>query len=199
MYIVVDVLFIAGDHVPVIPLFEVVGKADKVDPEQIVATCVNVGASFGVTSIVIVAGVAHWPNAGIKVYTVVEVLLIAGAQIPVIPLFDIVGNAGKVDPEQIAATCVNVGIVFGFTITVIIAVVAHWLDVGKKVYVVVNVLFIAGDQVPIILLLEVVGNTIKLAPEQIGATWVNDGTEFGVTVIVIDDVAAHWPIVGVKL
>jgi hypothetical protein len=53
------------------------------------------------------------------------------------------------------------------------------------------VLFIAGDQVPIILLFEVVGNAGKLAPEQMELTCVNDGTEFGVTVIVIDDVAAH--------
>jgi len=52
-------------------------------------------------------------------------LLIAGDQVPVIPLFDVVGNAGKLAPEQIAATCVNVGIVFGFTVIVIFAIVAH--------------------------------------------------------------------------
>ena len=37
------VLFNAGDHVPVIPLFEVVGKGDNAAPEQIGATAVNVG------------------------------------------------------------------------------------------------------------------------------------------------------------
>ena len=49
----------AGDHVPVIPLVEVVGNADKLAPEQIAATCVNVGVVFGVTEIVIFAIVAQ--------------------------------------------------------------------------------------------------------------------------------------------
>ena len=48
-----------GDHVPVIPLFDVVGNADKLAPEQIAATCVNVGVVFGVTVIVINSVVAH--------------------------------------------------------------------------------------------------------------------------------------------
>ena len=45
-------LFSAGDQVPVIPLLEVVGKADKVAPEQIGFTAVNVGVIFGFTVIV---------------------------------------------------------------------------------------------------------------------------------------------------
>ena len=56
---VVEVLLIAGDHVPVIPLVEVVGNADKLAPEQIDATCVNVGVVFGVTVIIIFATIAH--------------------------------------------------------------------------------------------------------------------------------------------
>ena len=43
------VLFSAGDHVPEIPLLEVVGKAVKEVPEQVEATCVNVGMVCGVT------------------------------------------------------------------------------------------------------------------------------------------------------
>ena len=39
----------AGDQVPVIPLFEAVGKADKVAPEQIGFTAVNVGVTLGFT------------------------------------------------------------------------------------------------------------------------------------------------------
>ena len=57
----------AGDQVPVIPLFEVVGNPDKVAPEQIEFTCVNVGVTFGFTVIVIVAVVAHNPEVGVKV------------------------------------------------------------------------------------------------------------------------------------
>ena len=45
----VAVLFIAGDHVPVIPLFEVVGKAANEQPEHIGATCVNDGVRKGLT------------------------------------------------------------------------------------------------------------------------------------------------------
>jgi hypothetical protein len=57
---------------------------------------------------------------------VVAVLFIAGNQVPVIPLVEVVGNAAKASPEQIAATAVNVGtIVFGFTVIVIVVLVAH--------------------------------------------------------------------------
>jgi hypothetical protein len=64
---VVAVLSNAGDHIPVIPLFEVVGNADKVAPEHIAVTCVNVGVMFGFTVIVIVAVVAHCPAVGVNV------------------------------------------------------------------------------------------------------------------------------------
>jgi len=45
VYVVVVVLFKAGDHVPTIPLFDVVGKADNDAPVQIAATCVNAGTT----------------------------------------------------------------------------------------------------------------------------------------------------------
>ena len=47
---------------------------------------------------------AHKPAAGVKVYVVVEVLFNAGDQVPLMPLLDVVGNADKEAPEQIAAT-----------------------------------------------------------------------------------------------
>ena len=56
---VVAVLFNAGDHVPVIPLFEVVGNAANVAPEHIGATAVNVGVTCGLTVMVKVVIVAH--------------------------------------------------------------------------------------------------------------------------------------------
>ena len=115
----------AGDHVPIIPLVEVVGNADKLAPEQIEFTCVNVGVTFGFTVIVIVAIVAHNPAVGVNVYVVVVVLLTDGVHVPVIPLFEVVGNADKLAPKQIDATCVNVGVVFGVTVIVIFAIVAH--------------------------------------------------------------------------
>jgi len=55
----------------------------------------------------------------------------------------------------------------------------------------VAVLSKAGDQVPVIPLLEVVGSAVSVAPEQIGATAVNVGVMFGLTVIVKEVVVAH--------
>ena len=51
----------------------------------------------------------------------------AGAQVPVIgvALVEEVGKAVKVAPEQMGATAANVGVTFGFTVMVKVAVVAH--------------------------------------------------------------------------
>jgi hypothetical protein len=59
------------------------------------------------------------------------------------------------------------------------------------VYKVVCVLFKAGDQVPVILLLDVVGKALRLEPLQIGLTAVNVGVVFAFTVIVNVAVFAH--------
>ena len=64
---VVAALFKAGAHVPVIPFVEVVGKGAKTVPEHIVATAANAGVTFGVTAIVNVVVVAHWPAVGVNV------------------------------------------------------------------------------------------------------------------------------------
>jgi hypothetical protein len=56
---------------------------------------------------------------------VVAVLFNAGAHVPVIPLLDVVGNGDNVAPEQMGDTAVKVGVIFGFTVMVIVAVVAH--------------------------------------------------------------------------
>jgi hypothetical protein len=41
------------------------------------------------------------------------------------PLFEVVGNGVKVAPEQIGPTALNVGVTFGLTVIVNVAVVAH--------------------------------------------------------------------------
>ena len=61
------VLFNAGVQVPLMPLVEVRGKALNAVPEQIGPTGVNTGDTIGLTTIVIVAGTAHCPAAGVKV------------------------------------------------------------------------------------------------------------------------------------
>ena len=57
----------------------------------------------------------------------------AGAQVPVKPLLEVVGNADKVAPEHIGAIAVNVGVIFGLTVIVNVAVVAHCPAVGVNV------------------------------------------------------------------
>ena len=125
VYVVVVVLSSAGAQVPVILLLEVVGKAERLAPEQIGATAVNVGVTFELTVIVNVAVVAHCPASGVNVYVVVVVLSSAGAQVPVILLFDVVGKADKLAPEQIGDIVENVGVMDGLTVIVKVAVVAH--------------------------------------------------------------------------
>lgn len=107
---VVAVLFNAGDQEPVMPLLEVVGNGDKVAPEQIGATAVKVGVTIGFTVMVIVVVVPHCPADGVNVYVVVAVLFNAGVHVPVIPLFEVVGNGDNVAPEHMGPTCVNVGV-----------------------------------------------------------------------------------------
>ena len=58
-------------------------------------------------------------------YVVVVVLFKAGAHVPVMPLLDVAGKAVSVAPEQMGATALNVGMMFGFTVIVKVVVVAH--------------------------------------------------------------------------
>ena len=115
------------------------------------------------------------------------------------PSLDVRGNGFKVPPEQIGATAVNVGRMFGLTVMVKVVVVAHCPAVGVKVYVVVAVLLRAGDQVPVMPSLDVPGSGFKVPPEQIGATAVNVGVTLGLTVTVNVVVVAHCPTVGVNV
>ena len=63
----------------------------------------------------------------------VAVLSKAGDQVPVMPLLDVVGSAVRVAPEQIGATAVNVGVIFGLTVIASVVVVAHCPAVGVNV------------------------------------------------------------------
>jgi hypothetical protein len=105
--------------------------ADK--PEQIDGLfTVTIGKELTVTDIDAV--LAHVPDAGVKVYVVVEVVLILGLHVPEIEgvLVEAVGKV-NVPPEQIAETWVNVGVTLGLTVTVIVAELAHDPDAGVKV------------------------------------------------------------------
>ena len=60
-------------------------------------------------------------------------LSILGDHVPVIPLFDVVGNAAIVAPVQYGPTAANVGVILVPIVMVKVDVVAHWLAVGVKV------------------------------------------------------------------
>jgi hypothetical protein len=49
------------------------------------------------------------------------------------PLVDAAGSIGGVDPVQIAAIALKVGVILGLTVTFSVAVVAHCPAVGVKV------------------------------------------------------------------
>ena len=61
--------------------------------------------------------------------------MVEGFQVPVILLFDVVGNAGAVASAQMMSEVPksNVGTTFGLTVTLNVAVVAHIPAVGVNV------------------------------------------------------------------
>ncbi len=125
VYVPVAVLLTAGAHVPVMPSLEVVGRTGAGSPLHIAATAANVGVTNGLTVMVKVVETAHWPAVGVNEYVVVVVLFNAGAQPPLMPLVEVVGNGASGSPEQIAATAANVGVVLLLTVMVNVVVVAH--------------------------------------------------------------------------
>lgn len=60
-------MLIFGDHVPVIPLSDVVGNAGTLDPLQYGPTALNAGVTNGLIVIVKVTTFAHCPAFGVKV------------------------------------------------------------------------------------------------------------------------------------
>ena len=52
-------------------------------------------------------------------------LTTAGDHVPMIPLSDVNGSMGAIEPEQIGAMAANVGVIPGVTVTSTVVVVAH--------------------------------------------------------------------------
>jgi hypothetical protein len=127
----------AGDQVPVIPLIDVAGNTGAAVPEQIGAIVAKVGVTPGIIVISsVVTAVAHCPAAGVKVYVVVPVivvLIVAGLQVPLIPLLDVAGNAGATEFTQSGPMIVNTGEICASITILIVAVLAHWPADGVKV------------------------------------------------------------------
>jgi hypothetical protein len=60
-------------------------------------------------------------------------LTIEGFHAPVMPLADVVGSVGAIDPVQIGFTAAKVGVILELTITVNVVVAAHCPTAGVKV------------------------------------------------------------------
>ena len=60
-------------------------------------------------------------------------LIVAGFQVPLILLVDVVGKFGAAEPEQMGAMTLKVGVTLGVTVTEILTVLAHSPAFGVKV------------------------------------------------------------------
>jgi len=101
------------------PLFDVVGRAEMDVPLQYEFTTVNEGVVSGVIVIVVDTLCAHCPAFGVNVYVVVVWLLIAGDQVPVMPLIEVVGKAGMPIPAQYGPNEPKEGMVDGVIVTLV--------------------------------------------------------------------------------
>ena len=110
----------------------------------------------------------------------------AGLQVPVIPFNDGLVNVGTVPPAQIVSVVpkLNVGVIFGFTVTVKLNGNAHCPAVGVKVYVPELVLLTTdGLHVPLIPLSDGEYNVGTEPPEQmVMFPKLNVGITLGITV-----------------
>jgi hypothetical protein len=198
--LVVVLLTVAGLQVPVMPFVDVVGKTGAALPLHIEAIGLNVGVTIAFTTTDKVVALAQSPTVGVNVYVPLAVLLtVAGLQVPVIPLVDVVGKIGAVAPLHIGAIAAKVGVVIAFTVTDKLAVLAQSPTVGVKVYVPLAVLLtVAGLQVPVIPFVDVVGKTGAVAPLQIAGTAANVGVTIGFTVTIKLAVFIQLPELAVK-
>ena len=120
------------------PLSEVAGRDGTAAPAHMVSDVPKgkTGVIFGSTVTVKVTGVAQIPAEGVKVYVPEEALLtVAGLQVPVTPFVEVLGNEGTVPPAHNDRDVpkLNTGMVFGFTVILNVAEVAHCPAAGVNV------------------------------------------------------------------
>jgi hypothetical protein len=121
-----------------------------------------------------------------------------------IPLSEVPGNEGTIEPAQIVIDVpkLNVGVMFGFTVTVSEVDVAHCPALGVKLYVPgLTLSIVTGLHAPVIPFVDVVGNTGTLPPLQMlnVVPNVNVGVLAGPIVTVKVACAAHCPAEGVNV
>ena len=135
-----------------------------------------------------------------------EALLLTteGLHVPFIPFNDVVGKVGIVPPAHIfnEVPKLKVGVMFGVTVTVNVAGLAHCPALGVNVYVPGLLLSTtAGLHVPFIPFNDVLGKVGTVPPAQIfnEVPKLNVGVVRGITVTVIVIGIPHWPPAGVNV
>ncbi len=123
---------------PAIPFVEVVVNTGTFPLIQMISSVPksNTGIVVGVTVTVKVVVVAQSPAVGVKVYTAEFWLsTVDGLHVPVMLLSDVVGSVGTVPPAHTVSEVpkLNAGVMFGFTVTVNVVVVAQSPAVGVNV------------------------------------------------------------------
>ena len=96
----------------------------------------KVGVTIGLTVTAKVAVVAQVPAVAVNVYVPVAVVLTTdGLHVPVMLLVEVAGNVGTLALIHIDCEVpkLNVGVMFGFTVTVNITGVAHTAPFGVNV------------------------------------------------------------------
>jgi hypothetical protein len=125
--------------------------------------------------------------------------MVAGFQVPEIPLGEVAFNIGAVAPEQTAKVVAKSGVMELDTVTTVLAVVAHRPAFGVNTYVFpVVLLMVAGLQDPEMPLGEVAFNVGAVAPEHTAKVGAKSGVMELDTVTTVLAVVAHWPAVGVN-
>ena len=131
-------------------------------------------------------------------------LTVAGLQVPVTPLPDVLGSVGTEPPEQIDKEVPKPkeGVTVGVTVTVNVTGTAQGPGSGVNVYVPLAVLLtVDGLQVPVIPFVDVLGSVGTVPPEQMDndVPKLNVGVVFATTVTLMETGWAHWPASGVKV
>jgi hypothetical protein len=127
--------------------------------------------------------------------------MVEGDQVPVIPFVEVEGNAGAEALIHNGPILANVGVIEVVMVMFNVAVEAHCPAVGVNVYVVVPlllVLMVAGDQVPAIPFVDVLGKEGATEFWHKGPIAVNVGVVNAFIVTEMLPLSAQMPALGVN-